>query len=128
MSFPGIFGCALHDAKALSLARKRERNVQAAVLGFVGSPWTLATYIIEGKSSIHYKTIKTMLYKAPDVIDALLSHLADQIATYICFQITSGAHAVQLFDSWGGQLPPHVSPQLLFYLSLVANAIACGYI
>ncbi len=82
--------------------------MQAAVLGFVGSPWTLATYIIEGKSSIHYKTIKTMLYKAPDLIDALLSHLAEQIATYIGFQITSGAHCVQLFDSWGGQLPPHV--------------------
>ncbi|CAL8463096.1 g2630 [Coccomyxa elongata] len=93
--------------ESLSLLRQ-ETLGQAAVLGFVGSPWTLATYIIEGKSSIHYKTIKTMLYKAPDVIDALLSHLADQIATYIGFQITSGAHAVQLFDSWGGQLPPHL--------------------
>ncbi|BDA47921.1 Uroporphyrinogen decarboxylase [Coccomyxa sp. Obi] len=93
--------------ESLTLLRQ-ETQGQAAVLGFVGSPWTLATYIIEGKSSIHYKTIKTMLYKAPDVIDALLSHLADQIATYIGFQITSGAHAVQLFDSWGGQLPPHL--------------------
>ena len=83
-------------------------SVQAAVLGFVGSPWTLATYIIEGKSSSLYKTIKSMLYTAPEVLDALLSHLADQIATYMCFQISSGAHAVQLFDSWGGQLPPQV--------------------
>lgn len=91
-------------------------HVQAAVLGFVGSPWTLATYIIEGKSSIHYKTIKTMLYKAPDLIDALLSHLSDQIATYIGFQIDSGAHCVQLFDSWGGQLPPHVSSIVLVLL------------
>ena len=78
------------------------------MLGFVGSPWTLATYIIEGKSSALYKTIKTMLYNAPEVLDALLSHLADQIATYVCYQISSGAHAVQLFDSWGGQLPPQV--------------------
>lgn len=97
--------------------------MQAAVLGFVGSPWTLATYIIEGKSSIHYKTIKTMLYKAPDVIDALLSHLADQIATYIGFQITSGAHAVQLFDSWGGQLPPHVCLP-----DAAVSFLACGRI
>ena len=82
--------------------------VQAAVLGFVGSPWTLATYIIEGKSSALYKTIKTMLYKAPGVLEALLGHLADQIAAYSCFQIASGAQAVQLFDSWGGQLPPQV--------------------
>lgn len=82
--------------------------LQAAVLGFVGSPWTLATYIIEGKSSALYKTIKTMLYKAPGVLEALLGHLADQIAAYSCFQIASGAQAVQLFDSWGGQLPPQV--------------------
>ena len=78
------------------------------MLGFVGSPWTLATYIIEGKSSALYKTIKTMMHNAPDVLHALLSHLADQIATYACFQISSGADAVQLFDSWGGQLPPQV--------------------
>ena len=83
---------------------------QAAVLGFVGSPWTLATYIIEGKSSALYKGIKTMAFNAPEVLDALLSHLADQIATYACYQISSGAHAVQLFDSWGGQLPPQVQP------------------
>jgi uroporphyrinogen decarboxylase len=91
--------------------------MQAAVLGFVGSPWTLATYIIEGKSSIHYKTIKTMLYKAPTVLDALLSHLSEQIATYIGFQIKSGADCVQLFDSWGGQLPPQVSS----FLSCIHN-------
>ena len=94
----------LGDQKPMSIAC----SVQAAVLGFVGSPWTLATYIIEGKSSSLYKTIKSMLYTAPEVLDALLSHLADQIATYMCFQISSGAHAVQLFDSWGGQLPPQV--------------------
>jgi uroporphyrinogen decarboxylase len=76
----------------------------------VGSPWTLATYIIEGKSSALYKGIKTMAFNAPEVLDALLSHLADQIATYACYQISSGAHAVQLFDSWGGQLPPQVQP------------------
>ncbi len=90
------------------------------MLGFVGSPWTLATYIIEGKSSALYKTIKTMMHNAPDVLHALLSHLADQIATYACFQISSGADAVQLFDSWGGQLPPqvHSCPGFLDQLSL----------
>ena len=98
--------------------------MQAAVLGFVGSPWTLATYIIEGKSSALYKTIKTMLYNAPEVLDALLSHLADQIATYVCYQISSGAHAVQLFDSWGGQLPPQV--QLFFYVVDLPDQAFCG--
>ena len=81
---------------------------QAAVLGFVGSPWTLATYIIEGSSSGLYKTIKTMIHSNPDLLSALLAHLAEQIATYSCYQIQSGAQCIQLFDSWGGQLPPQV--------------------
>lgn len=85
---------------------RAEVGGQAAVLGFVGSPWTLATYIIEGASSSLYKTIKTMCYSDPALLDALLSHLADQMATYIKYQIDSGAHCVQIFDSWGGQLPP----------------------
>lgn len=50
---------------------------------------------------------------APDILAALLSHLADQIATYCCYQIESGAHCIQLFDSWGGQLPPAVRPHRL---------------
>lgn len=82
------------------------------MLGFVGSPWTLATYIIEGSSSGLYKTIKTMIHGNPDLLSALLSHLAEQIATYSCYQIQSGAQCIQLFDSWGGQLPPQVSNTL----------------
>lgn len=78
------------------------------MLGFVGSPWTLATYIIEGSSSGLYKTIKTMIHGNPDLLSALLAHLAEQIATYSCYQIQSGAQCIQLFDSWGGQLPPQV--------------------
>jgi hypothetical protein len=78
-------------------------------LGFVGSPWTLATYVIEGSSSGLYKTIKTMMHSNPDLLAALLSHLAEQIATYSVYQIDSGAQCIQLFDSWGGQLPPQVS-------------------
>lgn len=87
-----------------------------AVLGFVGSPWTLATYLVEGASSSTYKTIKSMATsggsngskssEGQQVLDALLSHLADAIGDYACYQAESGAHAIQLFDSWGGQLPP----------------------
>ena len=99
-------------------------HMQAAVLGFVGSPWTLATYIIEGRSSALYKTIKTMLYKAPAVLQALLGHLADQIATYSCFQIASGAQCVQLFDSWGGQLPPQV--HCCYYRGFLLGSITNG--
>jgi len=75
-------------------------------VGFVGSPWTLATYIIEGASSSLYKTIKSMAYSNPELLHALLSHLADAMSDYIKYQIDSGAQCVQIFDSWGGQLPP----------------------
>lgn len=81
---------------------------QGAVLGFVGCPWTLATYVVEGASSSLYKTIKSMMYDSPDVLHGLLSHLAAQIATYVQFQIDSGADCIQMFDSWGGELPPKV--------------------
>ena len=83
--------------------------LQAAVLGFVGSPWTLATYVVEGASSGLYKEIKTMIHTNPQLLDALLSHLAEAIGVYSNFQIDSGAQCIQLFDSWGGQLPPQVS-------------------
>ena len=69
---------ALAISLALGIWCARLPRVQAAVLGFVGSPWTLATYIIEGKSSALYKTIKTMLYKAPGVLEALLSLLPER--------------------------------------------------
>jgi len=85
---------------------KSEVAGQAAVLGFVGCPWTLATYVVEGASSSLYKNIKSMMFGAPDLLDALLSHLADQIAEYAKFQAASGADCIMMFDSWGGQLPP----------------------
>lgn len=94
---------------------------QAAVLGFVGSPWTLATYVIEGSSSGLYKTIKTMMYSNPDLLAALLSHLAEQIAIYSVYQIDSGAQCIQLFDSWGGQLPPQVSISDHFLLQVLCS-------
>ena len=91
--------------KALGTLR-HELDNQAALLGFVGSPWTLATYIVEGGSSTLFKNIKTMAQSSPEVLDKLLSHLADAMITYIRYQADSGAQSVQIFDSWGGQLPP----------------------
>lgn len=84
----------------------KEVGGQAAVLGFVGCPWTLATYVVEGASSTIYKNIKSMMFTAPDLLDGLLSHLADQIAEYAIYQASSGADCIMMFDSWGGQLPP----------------------
>ncbi|CAN0899887.1 Uroporphyrinogen decarboxylase 1, chloroplastic [Linum grandiflorum] len=79
---------------------------QAAVLGFVGSPWTIGTYIVEGGMTRTYTTIKSMCHTAPHVLKALLTHLTQAIADYAVFQVESGAHCIQIFDSWGGQLSP----------------------
>jgi uroporphyrinogen decarboxylase len=79
---------------------------EAAVLGFVGAPWTLAAYAVEGKSSKTYAVIKAMAFREPELLHALLAHLADSIATYVRYQIDAGAQVVQLFDSWAGQLSP----------------------
>jgi uroporphyrinogen decarboxylase len=87
-------------------ALRQEVGNRAAVLGFVGSPWTLAAYVIEGKSSKNYAIIKRMAFSEPELLHSLLGKIADAIATYVCYQIESGAQVVQLFDSWAGQLSP----------------------
>nr|GMC48745.1 uroporphyrinogen decarboxylase 1, chloroplastic [Ipomoea batatas] len=92
---------------SLKILRK-EVGEQAAVLGFVGAPWTIATYIVEGGTTRTYTTIKGMCHTAPHVLKALLSHLTKAITEYIIYQVESGAHCIQIFDSWGGQLPPHM--------------------
>ena len=62
---------------------RKEVSSDTAVLGFVGSPWTLATYIVEGKSSRLYKTIKLMMKKEPEILSAILTHTAEQLTEYI---------------------------------------------
>ena len=78
----------------------------AAVLGFVGAPWTLAAYAVEGKSSKTYSVIKAMAFREPELLHKLLDHFAESIAAYLRYQIDSGAQVVQMFDSWAGQLSP----------------------
>jgi uroporphyrinogen decarboxylase len=85
---------------------RREVGNQATVLGFVGAPWTLAAYAIEGKSSKDYANIKGMAFKEPQMLHSLLAKIADAIAVYVRYQIDSGAQVVQMFDSWAGQLSP----------------------
>jgi len=85
---------------------RREVGDRAAVLGFVGAPWTLAAYAIEGKSSKDYVNIKSMAFSEPTMLHQFLGKLADAIAVYVRYQIDSGAQVVQMFDSWAGQLSP----------------------
>ncbi len=83
---------------------RRELDGRVPLIGFSGSPWTLATYMIEGGSSRDFARAKDMLYSNPDVLHALLAKLADSVALYLAAQVAAGAQAVQIFDTWGGAL------------------------
>ncbi|MBD2652202.1 uroporphyrinogen decarboxylase [Synechocystis sp. FACHB-383] len=85
---------------------RKEVGNQSTVLGFVGAPWTLAAYAIEGKSSKDYKVIKQMAFSEPAILHSFLDKIAEAIAVYVRYQIDCGAQLVQLFDSWAGQLSP----------------------
>ena len=85
-------------------AIRRELNGKVPLIGFSGSPWTLATYMIEGQSSRDFARAKTMLYTQPELMHQLLDKLALSVIDYLNAQIASGAQAVQIFDTWGGVL------------------------
>lgn len=74
------------------------------LIGFSGSPWTLACYMVEGKGSDDYRQVKSLMYSRPDLMHKILSVNADSVATYLNAQIDAGAQAVMIFDSWGGVL------------------------
>lgn len=79
-------------------------NGRVPLIGFSGSPWTLACYMVEGGGSKEFHTIKKMLYARPDLMHRILQTNADAVAQYLNAQIDAGAQAVMVFDSWGGAL------------------------
>tara|TARA_R110000764_G_scaffold33224_5_gene74567 strand:- start:30775 stop:31857 length:1083 start_codon:yes stop_codon:yes gene_type:complete len=83
---------------------RRELNGRVPLIGFSGSPWTLATYMVEGGSSKDFRKTKAMLYDQPEAMHLLLDKLADSVISYLNGQILAGAQAVQIFDTWGGNL------------------------
>lgn len=90
---------------AIRLTR-REIDGKVPLIGFSGSPWTLACYMVEGGSSKDFAKIKGMMFDAPDQMHALLNVLADSVIAYLNAQISAGAQAIMLFDTWGGSLSP----------------------
>ena len=83
---------------------RRELNGSVPLIGFSGSPWTLATYMVEGGSSKDFGRVKAMAYDQPQLMHQLLALLADAVADYLAAQVTAGAQALQIFDTWGGAL------------------------
>jgi uroporphyrinogen decarboxylase len=83
---------------------RRALNGRVPLIGFSGSPWTLACYMVEGAGSDDYRLVKSMLYGRPDLMERILEINAQAVAAYLNAQIDAGAQAVMVFDSWGGVL------------------------
>jgi len=90
---------------AVSMIR-RELAGKVPLIGFSGSPWTLATYMVEGGGTKDFAKVKGMMFDRPDLMHKLLDKLAETVALYLNAQIASGAQAVMIFDTWGGILSP----------------------
>lgn len=89
----------------IRLLRKQINNA-VPLIGFAGAPFTLASYMVEGGTSKNFAELKRMMYAAPEVLHKLLDKLADVITIYLNAKIEAGAQAIQLFDTWAGELTP----------------------
>ncbi len=101
---------------------RRELGGRVPLIGFAGSPWTVATYVVEGGSSKAFERIKAMLYGAPAELHRLLAHLTRATTDYLNAQIRAGAQAVMVFDTWGGALSPDAYRE--FSLRYMAEIVA----
>jgi uroporphyrinogen decarboxylase len=105
-----VAGLAVPDLDKLRYVFDAVRSIRKALngrvplIGFSGSPWTLASYMVEGAGSTDYRVVKSMLYARPDLMHRVLAVNADAVAAYLNAQISAGAQAVMIFDSWGGVL------------------------
>ena len=109
------------DAVALI---RRELHGRVPLIGFAGSPWTVATYMVEGGGSKAFAKIKRMLYEAPGELHRLLAKLAQATILYLNAQIAAGAQAVMIFDTWGGVLTPAQYEEFsLRYMAEIVDAL-----
>lgn len=108
---------------AIRLVR-RELDGSVPLIGFAGSPWTLATYMVEGGSSREFSRIKTLMLDEPRALHQLLQTLADSVTVYLNAQIEAGAQAVMVFDTWGGVLTPrHYRAFSLHYMQQIVDGL-----
>ncbi|MCV2403905.1 uroporphyrinogen decarboxylase [Marinomonas sp. C2222] len=99
-------------------------NGSVPLIGFSGSPWTLATYMIENGSSKDFRHIKAMMYSEPETLHALLDKLAKSVISYLNGQILAGAQALQIFDTWGGILSGPMYQQFsLLYMKQILDSL-----
>jgi uroporphyrinogen decarboxylase len=107
--------------RALTDGQGRQR---VPLIGFSGSPWTLACYMVEGAGSDDFRTVKSMLYARPDLMHRILEINAEAVAAYLNAQIAAGAQAVMIFDTWGGALADGVFQHFsLHYIEAVVQRL-----
>lgn len=105
-------------------AIRKALNGDVPLIGFSGSPWTLATYMVEGGSSKAFTKIKKMMYEDPNALHLLLGKLADSVILYLNAQIRAGAQSVMIFDTWGGVLTKRDYIQFsLNYMHKIINGL-----
>jgi len=112
---------------AIRLSRK-ELNNKVPLIGFSGSPWTLACYMVEGGSSKSFSRIKTLALNEPSTLHQLLSMMTDAVIAYLSAQHQAGAQALQVFDTWGGVLSEEMYRAFsLPYLTRIARELPRGH-
>jgi uroporphyrinogen decarboxylase len=103
---------------------KKELNGRVPLIGFAGAPWTLLSYMVEGKGSKTFSKARKMLYSEPTIAQALLQKITDVTIVYLKSQIAAGADMIQIFDSWAGILSPEQYREFsLRYISQICDAI-----
>ncbi|MCW8853761.1 MAG: uroporphyrinogen decarboxylase [Gammaproteobacteria bacterium] len=103
---------------------RRELNGSVPLIGFSGSPWTLATYMVEGGSSKTFSKTKTMAFEDPKLAHLLLSKIAESVVSYLNAQVAAGAQALMIFDTWGGSLSPAMYREFsLNYMSDIVSKL-----
>ena len=106
---------------AVSLTRK-ELDGRVPLIGFSGSPWTLLTYMVEGRGSKNFAHVKRLIYNNPGLAHKILAQITDAVAEYLSAKIEAGVNAVQIFDTWGGILSQHDFQE--FSLSYIEQVIS----
>ena len=106
-------------------AIRRALAGRVPLIGFSGSPWTLATYMVEGGSAKNFARCKGMMFDEPALMHELLGRLAEAVTAYLNAQVAAGAQALMLFDTWGGVLSPRDYREFsLAYMSRVVSGLA----
>ena len=103
---------------------RRELDGSVPLIGFSGSPWTLATYMVEGGSSKTFSKTKTMAFEEPKLAHLLLSKISESVVSYLNAQVAAGAQALMIFDTWGGSLSPQMYKEFsLNYMSDIVSKL-----